>query len=71
MKKLALALAAAAALGLAAPVFTVDAAQAAVVKVKRHHGLHRGWSHSHHYGAIRHHRGLHRGWSHSHHYGAR
>ncbi len=71
MKKLALALAAAAALGLAAPIVTTDVAQAAVVKVKHHRGLHRGWAHSHHYGAIRHHRGLHRGWRHSHHYGAR
>jgi hypothetical protein len=70
MRKLALALAAAAAIGIAAPTFAIDAAQAAGtkmaqanvdVKVKARRGddkivvrHDRGWSHARHYGERRH-----------------
>jgi hypothetical protein len=74
MRKLALAVVAAAALGLTVPSFVTDASAAqglkvaqADVKVKARHG--------HRYGhvkkaIVRRDRGLHRGWRHSRHYGA-
>ena len=73
MRKLALALAATAALGLTAPSFVGEAAAAqglkvaqADVKVKVRHGDRRSVKKV----TVRHDRGLHRGWSHSRHYGA-
>jgi hypothetical protein len=73
MRKLALALAAVAALGFAAPSFVGDASAAQGVKVaaagttvKVRHG------HARHATKmiVRRDRGLHRGWAHSRHYGA-
>jgi len=68
MRKFVLALAAAAAFGLAVPIVTTDVAQATTVR--RHHdrGLHRGFSHSHHYGYGHRHHHMNRHHHHHHRY---
>jgi hypothetical protein len=73
MRKLALALAAAAALGFAAPTFVGQASAAQGVKVAAA-DMNVKAKRGHRYGVkkvtVRRDRGLHRGWAHSRHYGA-
>ena len=74
MRKLALALAAVAALGLAAPAFVSDASAAQGMKVAAADGTVKVKHGNRHARVktvtVRRDRGLHRGWAHSRHYGA-